>query len=1296
LALEHLEDRVVPSVTLVKDINTYTNNSNPTNVTNVNGTAFFTASTNDGTVQLFKSDGTAGGTTQLTAGSRLYSFNHLIAFNNKLFFYAFDNTLGNEALWTSDGTVAGTAPFLADNQNVNPITPDSPEALVGSKLFFQANDPSTGKYDLWVSNGANAGTHPVQPNSATAPTRLLNFTNVNGKLYFDSFDSSTGNYTLWTSDGTSGGTSMVTELTPNFPNQFTAVGSKLYFQMYDSAHSTEALWKSDGTSAGTVMVGDLPNAGSVFTAFNGNLYFQIFDTTDAPNTSYALWKSNGTTVGAFTYGSSHTPVQVDGITPMVVFGGALYLRGYDTTNGYSLWKTDGVPSNNNTATVQSAGSSPFNSQPSQMTVAGSQLFFVAVNASDGGNLDLWKTDGTSAGTTPVQTSGFGRNIYALTPVGNKVFYGAYDVDANGNSPHGTEPWVSDGTSSGTSMIIDINTTTSSSSPNNFVAVGNEVFFTAKAPSPNGRFLWQSDGTAANTVPVQTSTATVPTSEENFTAVGNNLFFTAAGSNGYDLWQTSTATNSAVEVLADSSSNPFAGNFASSDGSSFVNLNGTLYFGAFDAANSQWALWKSDGTPGGTVVVADIDPGNSLRNLTVVGNNLFWSNYDSAHNAYALWEYNGTTASLVQDIGAGSLTNLTAVGSNVYFQTLDSTTSQYFLYTSNGITTTQLIGSGSVNPFVGFASFNSKLYFGEDVSGLGYEMVTSDGTVAGTTMFQTTNSLPVFLASNPYFTTVGSQLYFAQGDTTLGVTDGTAAGTGSVQGGGNNITLAKNVAYLANDNGTLVFQGTDSAHGSELWQSDGTAAGTQLSADIVTGAGSSSPAYLTVAGSQVFFQATDSSHGSELWSATIAPTVVTASISGPTSGVTEQHRPFVLTANDSNPANNSAGFSFVINWGDGTSQTVSGQSGLSTDHQYATVSPAAVYLISVTATNLADNVTSAAVTQTVAITQTAVQGGNVAVGGVAGSDAYVITRGTASGSYTVKLNGIALLTNYVPSSGQQVFLYSGNGTTTITINDTGTFNDAFTLGADFVTFLRTTFVVAQPPATWTVNGNSGNDTFTISGAASASIVAGNGNNTFKVVTGGSLSGTITGGAGINTLDYSGYATSGVVVDLPLGSATGIDGGASGGIANIRNVTGSSAGGDILVGDGNTNVLKALKHHNILIGGSGGGDTLTSGGADILIAGTTSYDTNIAALQFILGEWKTSTPANYTTVINNIETSATDPLNTTTVTDAGSPDLVDTLTGKGASKADWFFAHTAGGSNPNDTITGAGSGDITTSI
>jgi ELWxxDGT repeat protein len=1294
-ALEYLEDRLAPSVTMVKDIYSYTNGSYPQNLTDVNGTLFFTAVDNTGNRELFKTDGTAGGTAELTFGNRLSSISNLVNLGGKLFFRANDNVLGNTVLYTSDGSVAGTHPFAANGENIIVYGTDvNAQAVVGSKLYFVGYDTGNNQYDLWLSDGTSAGTHPVQPGTTTGPNIggwFQAFINVNGTLFFQYQDNT--NYQLWKSNGTSAGTVQVAELTPNGPSNFTAVGSTLYFEMYDSTPGLYALWTASGSTATKVAdIGTTSNQFYGLTAFGSKVWFQVYDPTDATLTGWALWSSDGTAgnTGVFKFNGNATPVNVGGNSQMAVMGTNLYFEGYDSTNGYALWKTDGVAANNKTATVQTTGSSPFTNGPTFLAVVGTKLFFRSYDTSNN-RYDLWKSDGTSAGTGPVQTGSLvaqGVGDYSTIVGSNgKAFFDAYDVDANNQSPHNYELWSSDGTAANTAMVTDINTTTSGSNPTNLTGVGNEVFFLASDNTANN-LLYQSDGTAAGTVPVQTSAHVLPTSVSNLTVVGSTLFFTASGPDGYELWTSGTAPNSA-SPFQHGGSQEIANSI-----SDLVSFNGLLYFFAYDNANAKYALWKSDGTQANTVPVADIDNNGNLGQLAGAGSNLFFAHYDSVNSTWALWKYNGTTASQVMDISANGIQNMTTVGSRVFFQAYDYgvTPNQWALWTSDGTTTTQLthFTNGNMNSQI---AFGGKLFYDAYNPANGYNsLYMSDGTAAGTQLYLTSGGNPVILGtSQPYFTVIGGTLYFEDlyGQYQVGKTDGTPGGYTEVQAGSTG-TLGINPSYLVNDNGTLVFDAYDSAHGYELWQSDGTAAGTQLLADIVPGTGSSSPSYLAVAGNQVFFNAYDPTHGYELWVATVSATVVTAGLSGPTDGVTMQHRPFVLTANDSNTGNNPAGFSFAINWGDGSSQTVTGQSGITTDHQYGSTGS---FIISVTATNLADGVTSAAVTQTENITSTEMQGGNVAVGGVPGNDAFVITKGT-TGTYTVKVNAAGLLTNFKPGTGQLIYLYGGNGTTTYTINDTGTTADAFTLGTDYVTFIKTTFI-SQSPGAWTVNGNNAADTYTIAGPANASINGGTANDSFKFIStvqapygtiNGSLTGTINGGGGTNTLDYSKYTTS-VIVDLPLGSATGV----TGGISNIQNVTGSQNGGDILVGDQNANVLKANKGHNILIGGSGGGDTLTSGGADILIAGSTIYDSNLAALQFILNEWKSSSPATYLTTINNIKTSATDPLSAAQVSDSGSPDHADTLNGKGAASSDWFFAHQSGGTNPNDTITGQGSGD-----
>src|SRR4029078_11423156 len=84
------------------------------------------------------------------------------------------------------------------------------------------------------------------------------------------------------------------------------------------------------------------------------------------------------------------------------------------------------------------------------TAVGDRLFFTAADRVHG--RELWKADGTRAGTTLGKDTGPGRAGITqpyLTAVGDTVFFGADD------DVHGHELWKSDGTEAGTVMVKDI-------------------------------------------------------------------------------------------------------------------------------------------------------------------------------------------------------------------------------------------------------------------------------------------------------------------------------------------------------------------------------------------------------------------------------------------------------------------------------------------------------------------------------------------------------------------------------------------------------------------------------------------------------------------------------------------------------------------------------------------------------------------------------------------------------------------------------------------------------------------------
>jgi ELWxxDGT repeat protein len=602
------------------------------------------------------------------------------------------------------------------------------------------------------------------------------------------------------------------------PTEVVEVGSIAYFVANRPSVST--LWKSDGTASGTAPVSEAVSGVQFLTNVNGTLFFQASDGSHGNE----LWKSDGTPAGTVMLKDIQPGLSNSSPALLTNVNGTLFFTANDGSHGAELWKSDGTAA----GTVMVKDIRPGTDNPflTGLTNVDGTLFFQA-------DFQLWKSNGTAAGTVMIKDFLPGQIFSApayLTNVNGLLFFSAND------GTYGTELWKSDGTEAGTVMVKDIWSgayAVYDSMPRHLTNVGGTLFFKA-TDGVHGPELWKSDGTAEGTVLVKdTRSGSYAYGPVNLTNVGGTLFFRADDDvHGGELWK-SDGTEAGTVMLKD-----IRPGDAFSYPSGLTNVNGTLFFTANDGSHGN-ELWKSDGTAAGTVMVNDIRPGTDnpyFASLTNVNGTLFFS-ATSGGSDPDLWKSDGTAAGTVRvrpstaSSYPGLLTN---VGGTLFFAANDGS-DEFQLWKSDGTTAgTALVKH--VGPLRSWedlspndwANVNGTLFFLANDGALGDELWKSNGTEAGTVMVK--------------------DIFPGSGGSHPGV-----AYPGYMYGSG-----------LTNVNGTLFFAANDDAHGTELWKSDGTAAGTVLVADICPNAFGSSPVELTNVNGTLFFRANDGTHGDELW------------------------------------------------------------------------------------------------------------------------------------------------------------------------------------------------------------------------------------------------------------------------------------------------------------------------------------------------------------------------------------------------------------------------------------------------
>jgi len=394
-----------------------------------------------------------------------------------------------------------------------------------------------------------------------------------------------------------------------------ASGYKTYFTARDAEHGEE-LWVTDGTVSGTRMVKDIyagPVSSDVcyITRFNDKVVFQARSGLD---TGFELWISDGSGDGTCMIADIHT-------------------SGSSRPQGFVQVNED-------------------------------QFVFSAINAESSGQHWLYVSDGTAEGTRMIKDCDVkypGMNVNNdrnhFVRVGRKAFFKADSKDGQ----YGETLWVTDGTTGGTLMLTDINTSLSGTSTGATAGArldwltnfkNQKLFFTAYT-GEYGQEPWVSDGTPEGTYMIKDlapgkDANGLPRGSGAFTAtpMGDYVYF-----RGYDpvagmeLMRTDF-TAAGTTLVADLNKVPNASGTNDGNPDLLCVYDGALFFKAQSGINETYdfckgiELFYTDGTSEGTVMQSDLNPGTggcAAWEGLVVSGSMYFRGQDYTPSGSQLWE-----------------------------------------------------------------------------------------------------------------------------------------------------------------------------------------------------------------------------------------------------------------------------------------------------------------------------------------------------------------------------------------------------------------------------------------------------------------------------------------------------------------------------------------------------------------------------------------------------------------------------------------------------------------------------------
>jgi ELWxxDGT repeat protein len=373
---------------------------------------------------------------------------------------------------------------------------------------------------------------------------------------------------------------------------------------------------------------------------------------------------------------------------LVAVGNLVYFVADDGVHGRELWRTDGTEAG--TAMVVDALPGSNSSGPVPLAAVGDVLYF---NAKDGVHgRELWRTTGAGTGAKIVKNitpgSGGSEIDYGIA-LGNKLLFDAngslFVTDGTSGGTHSVGPagfefvsmaghvyylsggsnldfrvWRSDGTATGTKQVG-----WSPVGVNYLAPTGNRLFMLVNSDELQSgpAQLWVSDGTAAGTVQLTADGAL--TKASSLRVAGSRAFLLDQEVSGTVLWR-SNGTPAGTKILATLPGDP----------SGMYSKAGNVYL-PVNIGGSSWQLWASAGTINGTRSIGSFTASFGPEEWATLGSTVYFSAQDNDADTWTLFQTGGTTATTYSAISSGPADGypfrLTAAGDKLIFSADDGVT-----------------------------------------------------------------------------------------------------------------------------------------------------------------------------------------------------------------------------------------------------------------------------------------------------------------------------------------------------------------------------------------------------------------------------------------------------------------------------------------------------------------------------------------------------------------------------------------------------------------------------------------------